>query len=239
MKSLVIISLLAITFACSNRSKDINAEYEYGYDAGFENDYYSPVSPGDSLLDSFSVPGIPEGDNGNEDSAEYQISAAGSLPGNSDNDSVQPDTLNELENDTLNASANDSETFRLVQDNDLDSGLYYPSVSETGSNFFTTGFNFITFIILVFLVFIIVQLFFLRKKISHTHENTTILKNIAKSQRVTRNIDIIENRLNKIEKNVGQILKDQSKSGNKATSGSKSENRVAGVEKKLPGKEPK
>jgi hypothetical protein len=206
IKMLVVCSSVLVISACSQSSRDAGNVYDAGYDAGY-------------------IKGYSAGHDQEQDPALYR--KRDTVNGSEHNDVINPDTTgNILKDTTLDLPGvfpnydsypmedSDSvfireENYRIYDNSDIlkkqDQSVIFPTGQDEKSGIFSTGLSLYILIILLLLTFIILQLMNLRRKSMEIYANTKILKDIAKSQRITKNIDIISNRLTRIESEIIQI----------------------------------
>jgi hypothetical protein len=83
---------------------------------------------------------------------------------------------------------------------------FLKNMRKIDTGFFTSGFNFLTILILVILIFIAWQLNTLARRLSRLYDMTGRLYSRTKSQRVIKDISLICNRLEKIESGIDSLM---------------------------------
>jgi hypothetical protein len=198
IKILVFCTSVLLISACTGSSLETGSEFAAGYDAGYIKGYSAGQDPALSRdTDTTKVPGINNGNN--SDTA-----------GNSVNDSRidLPGVYPQFDINPLDSMFIREENYRIFDNEKMhnqDPVVRIPSGREEKPGIFTTGLSLYILIILLLLTLIFLQLLNLRRKSMEIYGNTKILKDIAKSQRITKNIDIISNRLTRIESEIIQI----------------------------------
>jgi hypothetical protein len=206
IKMLVVCSSVLVISACSQGSWDAGNVYDAGYDAGY-------------------IKGYTAGHDQEQDPALNR--ERDTVDGSEHYDVINPDTTGNTLKDTIldlpgvfpnydSYPMEDSDSvfvrednYRIYDNSDFlkkqDPAVVLPPGRAEKSGIFTTGLNLYIVIIILLLTLIFLQLMNLRRKSLEIHANTKILKDIAKSQRITKNIDIISNRLTRIESEIIQI----------------------------------
>jgi hypothetical protein len=201
IKALVIFSSVLLISGCSQKPWDIDNDYEAGYDAG----YIKGLSAGHDQ-EKNPQDTIPGWGNHNGNTADSIGKNLNDTTGSGMPVYRQEDSLPGAIFDSILIRENN---HRIYGEGDIlqrqDPAEIYPAAQEEKTGFFSTGFNLYIIIILLLLTVIILQLLNLRRKSLEIYGNTKILKDIAKSQRITKNIDIISNRLTRIESEIIRI----------------------------------
>jgi hypothetical protein len=211
LKYIALICLIMMALACSEKSWKTNPDFEAGYDAGYDAGFSDGTdSVHDAEKDNILQPGTIDADN--------QVTDPGDDPMKDPSAGPAQDTIKAAGDDHLTSEADDRENIPgadtltgeytypvnngFNQDRNTLSGRDHGTSPDTGresTGFFTGGLNLYTIIVLISVIFIIWQLLILRNRITDIYKNTRILKDIAKSQRISRNIDTITSRLARIE----------------------------------------
>lgn len=203
IKILVFCSSVLYISACSQSSWDTENEFEAGYDAGYNKGYAAGQDQNQEPDLSWETDTIKVSDNNgvNNSNTNGRIlnDPTIDLPG------VYPQF-------DSNPLAGSDSIFRRGEDYSIydnseilqnqKPAVIIPSGREKWPGIFTTGLSLYVVIILLLFTLIFLQLLNLRRKSMEIYGNTKILKDIAKSQRITKNIDIISNRLTRIESEI-------------------------------------
>jgi hypothetical protein len=188
IKILVVCSFVLLVSACSQSSRDSGNEYDTGYDAGYIKGYTAGH-------DQEQDPAL-EGSENNSD----KINLPGVYP--------QFDTNPLAGSDSMSIWGKDYRIYDNIEQNQ-EPAVIIPSGRESRPGIFRTGLSLYIVVILLLLILIILQLLNHRRKSMEIYGNTKILKDIAKSQRITKNIDLISNRLTRIESEIIKLSENQ------------------------------
>jgi hypothetical protein len=210
IKILIFCSSVLYISACSQSSWDTENEFEAGYDAGYIKGYAAGQDQNRERAHSRETDTVMVSDDNGLNNSDTIGSILNDpkidLPG------VYPqfDSSHLAGSDSIFRRGEDYSIYdnsEIVQNQEP--AVIIPSRRVDRPGIFTTGLSLYVMIILLLLTLIFLQLLNLKRKSMEVYGNTKILKDIAKSQRITKNIDLISNRLTRIESEIIKLSENQ------------------------------